>query len=212
MALIQSDSGVILEVEQQSKAARTTLKANDSLAWNIFGASTGLITGIAANGAIFSFRNMSANKIVFEKLGINFVLTTAFTTPQRLEFAVLMQRAFIASDTGGTQIAFTGNNTKSDTTLLAPSNVDCRIATTTALTPGTKTPDANYLAIQPMWAAPQGANLITDFNLIKDGSLSHPIILNQNEGFNIVLPSPMGAAGVGVAYVNGSFAEMPSYL
>ena len=199
-------------VDPLHKAIRVSLKPNESLGWNSVGAQSGLITGVAANGALFSFRNLSANPIVIRRVGVGFLCSTAFTTAQKMDFALIIARAFSASDSGGTAIALTGNNAKHRTSLGTPTSVDMRIATTAALTAGTKTLDTNTIGIVGAWvgAAATIINTAPD-NLLSHNAGDYPVVLAQNEGINIQNLTAMGAAGVGSFYLNIEFAEVANY-
>lgn len=213
MAAIQGTTST-LEVDNTFKAGRVSLRPMEGLAWNSAGARSGNLTGAAANTAVFSFRNISSNPVLLRRLGIGFIATTGFTAAQELSFGLMVARAFTASDTGGTAIALTGSNTKHRTSLGALTSVDCRIATTGALTAGTKTLDTNHFAnIGTYAAATTAGNILvpaTD-NLFRAEAGTYPIVLAQNEGFNIMNLVAMGAAGVGVLLVNFEIAEATSY-
>ena len=213
MAVIEGGGTAALqEVDTTFKAARATLRPFECLSWNSVGAATGLLTTVAAAGAIFSLRNIGANPLIIRRLGIGFVTTTAFTAAQRLEFSLAIARSFSASDTGGTAIALTGNNCKHRTSLGTVTSIDCRIATTAALTAGTKTLDTNRMGYQAFWAGAIGATLlVVPDNLLSHNAGDYPIVLAQNEGLNVVNEVVMGAAGVGVAYINMEFAEATSF-
>jgi hypothetical protein len=210
--ILGQDGVSVAGVDAYFKAQRVSVRPLQTLGWNSLGAKSGNATTVAANGSIFSFRNVSANPILIRRVGVGFVLTTAFTAAQMVEMALVFSRAFSASDTGGTAIAITGSNTKVRTSLDTPTSVDCRISTTAALTAGTKTKDTNFLAIQSAWCGAVGAGIAPSINnLWSQDAGDHPIVLNQNEGINIDNVIVMGAAGVGVFYVNLEFAEVTEY-
>lgn len=184
----------------------------DCLSYISLGVQTGALTGVVANGAIFSFRNLASNPVMVRSIGIGFALTAAFTAPQLMSYGLVTARAFTASDTGGAAIALTGNNAKVRTSLGVLTSAESRIATTAALGAGTKTLDANHLGLMGAWAGGVGT-LITSSrdNLYQHNPGDHPIILVQNEGMNILNLTAMGAAGVGVAFVNLEVAELANY-
>jgi hypothetical protein len=192
------------------KALRVTPVPMSSLAWVSVGAESGALTGVAAAGAVFSLRNIGTSILVIHRIGCTFVTTTAFTAAQRMAFDLVIQRSFSVSDSGGTAIVLTADNAKLKKDLAALTNVDARIATTTALTAGTKTADTNPLAIVSAWSGGAGQGIlpnITD-NLFRTGPEDHPIILKTNEGINIRNVVAMGAVGVGVLTVNLDIAEL----
>jgi hypothetical protein len=184
----------------------------DCLSYVSVGAQTGLITGLAANSAIFSLRNLSANPIAIRSLGVGFALTTAFTTAQLVSFGLTFARGMTTSDTGGTAIAFTSNNAKARTSLGTLTSVDCRVAAAAALGAGTKVLDANTLGQTGGWAPAVGTIIApARNNLFQHDPGDHPIILAQNEGVNILNLTALGAAGVGVAFINMEIAEMATF-
>jgi hypothetical protein len=215
MAIIQSgvDSS-LLTVDSSFKAARTSSYPPEVLGWNSVGALSGNLTGVAANGPVFSFRNISSNLLIVHKIGVGFICTTGFTTGQIVDYGLMVARSFSASDSGGTAIAFTGNNTKHRTSLATPTSMDCRISTTGALTAGTRTLDSNNLGQIGGFAATTTTGVViapTSNNLFAHDPGDHPLVLAQNEGFIIQNLTAMGAAGVGRLYVNLEFAEASSF-
>lgn len=211
--IVGLDGTTIQAADPQFNAARTSVRPIQCLGWNSVAAPTGLITTIAAGGAIFSFRNLSANLVMIRRIGLGFVCTTAFTTAQRMEFQLTVARAFTVSDTGGTSLALTGNNGKHRTSLGTPTSVDCRIAAATALTAGTKTLDTINLGYLGTWVAGVGSVLQANVanNLFSHDPEDYPLMLAQNEGLNIINSVLMGAAGVGIVYINMEFAEVTSF-
>ena len=214
MAIIQSGggAGTALLVDPAFAAARVTERPQEVLAWNSVGVATGLITGLAAAAPLFSFRNLSVNPIIVRRAGIGFVTTTAFTTAQMVSFGMQVARSFTASDSGGTAIAFTGSNAKHRTSLGTPTSLDCRVATTTALTAGTRTIDANMLGMQAGWSGAAGTTIAPALNnLLGHDAGDYPIVLAQNEGLLITSLTAMGAAGVGTAFIALEFAEASAF-
>ena len=210
--ILGQDGASVVAVDPTFDAMRVSLRPAEVVAWQSLGAKTGNATTVAANGSIFSLRNISANLLMIRRVGVGFVLTTAFTTAQILELGLIFARAFTASDSGGTAIAITGSNTKARTSLATPTSMDARISTTAALTAGTKTKDANHLGLVGAWCGAVGAGIAPSLNnLWSHDAGDYPIILNQNEGINIDNVIVMGAAGVGTIYVNVEFAEVASF-
>jgi len=209
--ILGADGSTTQQLDSTFQASRVTLRPCQVTSYVSVGAQTGLITTVAANGAIFSLRNLSSNLLLVRRVGVKFVCTTAFTTAQRVDYGLMAARAFTASDTGGTAIALTGNNCKVRTSLGTLTSVDCRIATTGALTAGTKTLDTNTVAQDSGWIGAIGASFGAADNLLSQASGDYPVVLAQNEGFNIMNLTLMGATGVGIAYVNLEIAEAVSY-
>ena len=208
----QGFSGIVPEVDTTFRAQRLTVRPQEVVSWLSAGAPSGALTGAAANTAVFSFRNLAANLIVVRRIGVGYVTTTAFTTAQQVDFGLMVARSFTASDTGGTAIAFTGSNCKHRTSLTTPTSLDCRIATTGALTAGTKTLDTNHISQTGGFSSGAGAGLaIATNNLLSHDTGDYPLVLAQNEGFNVMNLTALGAAGVIKLYVNIEFAEAAAY-
>ena len=210
--ILGQDGVSIAGVDATKKAMRVSLNPMEVLAWQSLGARSGLITGIAALGPLFSFRNISANLVTIRRVGAGFMTTTAFTAAQTVDFELVVARAFAVSDSGGTAISITGSNGKHRTSLSTPTSLDARIATTAALTAGTRTLDANALGQIAGWSGAVGQGIApTVDNLLSHTPGDHPLVLAQNEGFIVRPITALGAAGVGNFYVNMEFAEAAAY-
>lgn len=211
MARIEGSTGSLAEVDAGSLAQRISQRAMRTLAWNSLGAITGLMTGIAAGGRIFSFRNSSSNLILVRRAGIGFMTTTAFTAAQALDFGLAVARSFTAIDNAGAgsvDLAPTGNNTKHRASLATP-NVQARIAGTAVISGGTLTADANYLGIAAGGSAGLATGLPPSLNNLHDHTADDlPIVLAANEGLIVNNLTLMGAAGVAKAYINLEYAEI----
>jgi hypothetical protein len=207
-------SGNILEVDATFKASRSTVRPMECLNWYSIGTPSGALTGVAANAAVFSFRNIGANPIAVRRTGVGFIATTGFTAAQKLDYGLMVARAFSASDSGGNAVLLIGNNAKMRSSLGTVTAVDCRISAAAALTAGTKTLDTNHLAQVGGWALAAAAGVIlapSANNLLQHDTGDYPLVLATNEGFNIMNLTAMGAAGVGSLYVNFEFAEVLTY-
>jgi hypothetical protein len=214
MAIIESAGGTAMAVDPGFGAARMSVRPPESTAWLSVGVQTGAMTGISigTSGLVFAFRNASANPVMVRRIGIGFVTTTAFTTAQMMSFGLIVARGWTASDTGGLAIGLTGNNAKHRSSMAILTSVDARVCVTTALTNGTKTIDANTLAQVGGWSGGQGTTIAPALsNLFGHDPEDYPLVLAQNEGFNIQNLTTMGAAGAGVAFINLEIAEAVSF-
>jgi hypothetical protein len=212
--VLGNDNSSQLAVDSTFSAARATLRPMQCLNWQSVSERTGNLTTIAASGAIFSFRNIGVNPIAVRRVGVGFITTTGFTTAQELAFGLKIARSFTTSDASGTTIALTGNNCKRRTSLSTITSVDCRISAAAALTSGTKTLDTNNIGVVGGYApaATTGVVIAPSLNnLLSSDSGDYPLVVAQNEGFNIQNLILMGAGGVGVAYCSFEFAEVVSY-
>lgn len=215
MAGIESPTtGNGLEIDTGFRAARASLRPHEAGGWCSIGAQSGAITVVGAGGTIFSLRNISTKLILVRRIGVGLITTAGFTAAQKLDVALTVARSFTVSDSGGTAIAFTGSNAKHRTALNTPSSLDCRIATTGALTAGTRTLDANALAQQSGYAqaATTGTMIAPALsNLFAHDAGDYPLLLAQNEGLVLTLPTAMGAGGVASLFVNLEFAECDAF-
>lgn len=206
-------SGIDADVDTTFKALRVSIRPMEVTSWISVAAKSGAATTVAAAGAIFSLRQLAATLLIIRRIGVGFVATTGFTAAQLLDYALFVARAFTVSDSGGTAIALTGSNCKHRTSLGTPTSVDCRIATTAALTAGTKTLDANALNMVAGYAPTTAGVVLTTSqnNLLSHDAGDYPLVLAINEGINVQNVSVMGAAGVGTIYVNAEFSEATAY-
>jgi hypothetical protein len=150
-----------------------------------------MAAGLAANSEIIQFRFVDAAEL--RKLRILSVLFsaavdgTAFTAGAAT-FDLVPARGFTAAGTGGGTATLTGNNGKFRTAqnqnLLGVSG-EIRVATTAALTAGTKTLDAQGIASLAGGASAAGTQIIVPTDLLQEASQAdgEPLILSHNEGF-----------------------------
>jgi hypothetical protein len=220
MAIIQSgvSGSTLMTVDPTYAAARMSQRPIEQLGTYLVGASTGAYTGAGANTPLFSMRFVAgsagqAQVAIIQRITINFVLTTLFTTAQQVAFAAFVARSFTGSDTGGTQIVVSGNNqknrTSAQTSQIATAG-DIRISSTGALTAGTRTLDSaafSYTngfgggALSTISIQPQQLTLYENF------SGDTPIVLASNEGIVINNIIPFGSGGVAGVAVNIEWTE-----
>jgi hypothetical protein len=126
-------------------------------------------------------------KVIFDGLGIVAVATAAGP----LGFALFPARAWTAAGSGGTRIAVSGDNLQMETALPNSQVNDLGIATTGALTAGTKTKDANAqgLAIGGVGtAAVTGygpTSIVQPQALLNADAGGMPLVCANQEGFVI---------------------------
>jgi hypothetical protein len=157
---------------------------------------TGTIgAALAANSELFQFRWLSSTKtyalihsVKLDGAGIVAVATAAGP----IGWCVMPARSWTVAGSGGTRIATSGDNLQTETALPAPQVSDIGIATTGALTVGTKTLDANC-AGQYITGVLTGAATVAQvspladaeylFNASAEGYM--PLVLGNQEGFVI---------------------------
>lgn len=166
-------------------------------------ALTGLTTGVAAGGAIFSARWATAAylRAAILRLKVKALTVTAFTTAQELQIAAFLASAFTASDTGGTALVpVAGQNSLIQVVEASQASqfTDIRVASsTTALGNGTRTLDTNpFLA--DIGFSTSLIPLLADYDVSSDQRM--PIILQGTtptigqQGIPGVQPPPTPAA------------------
>lgn len=164
---------------------------------------SGLLTLIAAEtstaGHIAAFRNIGANPVVVDRIAARWWTTTGFTAAQEVGLGLVMARSYTASHTGGTAATITTGNGKKNVDHLALTGlIDFRMGTTTALTAGTHTLDAQNFAEAGTQELADGASVVKKtFELIYEPPINGgKLVLAQNEGFVLRNAILGGTAGV----------------
>ena len=207
---VQGNGGTIQEVDAAFRSARVTLRPMELIGYYSVSGSSGALTGVAANGPVWSFRNTGSNLLLVRRVSIGFVTTTAFTTAQGLQYEMFRATSFTASDSGGTALYTVGANKHRNDFPNVTSAPDIRIASTGALTAGTRTLQTAGMGIAGGSSTAVGTSMpITD--ILEQDSGDYPFVLAQNEGFIIANGIAMGAAGVIRLQVSVEYAEVTSY-
>lgn len=209
MAVLEGGvSGALQEVDAAHLAGRQSLWPIPAVAWNSFALRSGLLTGVAADAPVLSFRNLSSNQILVRKVQLGFVTTTAFSAAQMLDFGLYVARAFTVSDSAGLAVTLTGDTSSHRASLAPLTSADLRIADAAALTAGTRTLDAARIGQVAGWSGAVGESIPKQ---VLFEPTSYPLIIAQNEGFVINALTAMGAAGIGRLYVDVELAEVQSF-
>lgn len=163
--------------------------------YRLSGQSGTMAAALAANSEIFQFRYVTAASRValIHGISISAGANLAATAAALAALRATIARAWTAAGSSGTRFVLTGNNQKLRTTHATSEVSDAGIATTAALTAGTKTLDSQDIgsvafgigtgAITtsvPLVLVPK-TNLMGDFL----GGLAFPIVLANQEGFVI---------------------------
>lgn len=214
---LQGNGGTVAEVDGTNyRAMRTTLRPLDygSLgSYRVSGLSGTMAAGLAANSEVFQFRWVDATRlcvvtsVLWDGLSGS---ATAFTAGFA-KVDMLIARSWTADGSGGTTLTLAGNNQKMrssmNTTLIGGS----RIASTAALTAGTKTLDAQAIG-QYSAAIGTGTSVqhMPQFDLFHaDPGGESPLILSQNEGF--VVRATVPATGTWQFGVTVCWTELTAY-
>jgi len=222
---VQGNSGSVAEVDGTVfRAMRMTPRPIDYSTFGHYKVSTvtgSMAAGLTANSEILQFRWTDATrKAVITKVTLDGMLaSTAFVAGQIL---LTMTRAtsFSAAGTGGGTLTL-GTSNKQRTTMGGSLVGEIRVATTAALTAGTKTLDANPIgqvnthsaqfgiatpvigAVGP--ACGPGVDIFTP----DTGAGEHPLVLDTNEGFAIRATVP--GTGVWVLGMTVRWAEVAAF-
>lgn len=181
---------------------------------------TGLLTaagGVSAGNPIFAFRWTDTSSFaVLERVTLGFVISTAFAAAQVIDVDCIEARGWTVSDTGGTALMPSSANagTNRVRAIMNPSVIgDMRIASTTVLTAGTRTLDANPFAAGAMIQSNTAGSGQQNIDLyVLNAAGQHPIVFTTNEGFVVRNVTTWAAmAAVGKFYVTVDWAEVEGY-
>lgn len=214
---LQGNSGTVAEVDGTNyRAMRTTLRPLDygTLgSYRVSGLSGTMAAGLAANAEVFQFRWVDATRlcVVTSVLwdGLSGSATAFAAGFAKVDMVVA--RSWTADGSGGTTLTLAGNNQKMrssmNTTLIGGS----RIASTAALSAGTKTLDTQAVG---QYSAAIGTATSTQwmpqFDLFHaDPGGESPLILSQNEGF--VVRATVPATGTWQFGVTVCWTELTAY-
>lgn len=214
---IQGSTGTVADVDGTNyRAIRTTLRPIDYGAFGSYRLSQlsgTMAAGLAANSEIFQFRWSDATRlcivtsVVFDGLSGS---ATAFTAGFG-KVDMVAARSWTADGSGGSAATITGNNQKQRSSMGSTLLGAARIASTTNLTVGTKTLDANPIG-QYSAAFGTGTSIqwIPQFDLFHlDPGGESPLILAQNEGF--VIRATVPATGTWQFGATVCWTEVASY-
>jgi hypothetical protein len=213
---IQGNGGSIAEVDGTSfRAMRTTKRPMDYGAlgsYSVTGRTGVMAAGLVANSEIFQLRWTDATRLcVITSVHCSGGGSIAAFTAGVTNMELLVARSWTVAGSGGTALLLTTNNQKLRSSMGTSLVNDMRVASTAALTAGTKTPDSQPIgsltssvtatAGTPLWPAAH----LYEINE-NDG---HPIILAANEG--IVVRATVPATGTWTASIDVTWMEMAAY-
>lgn len=199
--VLGKDGVTQLAVDSQNFAARVVARPSPvgtHGAFSLSATSGVMAAGLAANAEIFQFRwtnaavqqHLRSVRLEAGNAGTAFAAGVA-------TFSMRLARAWTVDGTGGTALTFTGSDQKKRSafaTTLAPSGTSVRIASTAALTAGTKTLDSNdFAGLTTGVQAVAGVTLLTPGTYLWERNTADewPCIFTQNEGFVIRATVPI---------------------
>ena len=187
------NSNVEAQVDPSRSALRVSLAPMEHTISGLQGghynlcAATGAMSALAASGQIFAVRWSDPSKLfILLQLAVSAVCT-AFSSGTGADLEGIKASSYSSNASGGTQITPSTVSQMSRIQTMAPSSFnstgEIRIATTTALTPGTQTLDtAGFGSTQiPATGAGGGISDVNIYQCLAFGQ--HPIILANNQGF-----------------------------
>jgi hypothetical protein len=213
---IQGNGGTIGEVDGTNfRALRMNKRPMDYGALGSYSVSarTGVMAAaLAANSEILQLRWTDATRLcvitsVHCSGGGGVVAFTAGVTVMEL----LVARSWTVAGSGGTAINLATNNNKLRSAMGTSLVGDMRVASTAALTVGTKTLDAQPIgSIVSSVTATAGTPLWPAAHLYEiNENDGHPIILAANEG--IVVRATVPATGTWTTSIDVTWMEMAAY-
>lgn len=168
--------------------------------------SSGVIAAsLGANSELFQFRYVTGAARVCLVLGVNVsaCMNVAASAAALLSLRMTVARGWTVAGSGGTRATLTGNNQKLVVGCSTTEVNDAGIATTGALTAGTKNLDAQdlgtvfYDALTGAITTLPSSQLLPPYNLLGEfaGGIGYPLQLANQEGF-IIRSGPANPAGM----------------
>ena len=170
---------------------------------------TGLLTAAGAASDIASFRWGSTTKdCVVWAVNWSWWVQTGFTAGQIVDHAMYKAKAFTASPSGGTSLLPATGGQKKKTSHADSVLTAFQIATTGALTTGTRTLESLPIAYRSYWCPTTTAGVVLpDVGPTLDPDFG-VLYLTKDEGLVIQNPTAMGAAGIIVLELTVAWSEI----
>jgi hypothetical protein len=202
---VLGNGGTVIGAGEEASAPLHTNQHPIGGNWYRYAGFTGTIAAAtAAASEVLQFRFVSGTKtnaLIYKIQFTGMGMVAVATAVGPLGFEYVPARSWTVAGSGGTRIATTADNLQTETALPATQASDIGIATTGALTAGTKTLDANA---QGNVISGIGTGAITVYGstgvvppsmlLDADGEGQQPLVLANQEGF-VVRTTHVGPAG-----------------
>lgn len=222
MAIIQSGATTdTMTVDPTFKAARVTLRPYETASTTFTG---GAYRGLFASGSIAAataaastteslanFKYTGTGVCVVRRVQVGLQVTTAYTQGGMYFLLYPVRTSYTQGTTGGTLQTLTGNNVKLRTSHATSSSTI--YVTTTAKITSDAAPDTTPIAgaLFNLPAAISASPVAGMVDLLPADPMSHPLVLAQNEGFQIKNATAFAATGVSTMLVGIEWFEMPSF-
>lgn len=172
--------------------------------YNVLVPSGAVAATLAAGSTLLSFRWASTTSFaVIEYVSVDAIVSGAITTAVLFDLELVVARSFSAADTGGTAVTLTGNNQKRRSTYATSGVNSFLVASAGALTPGTRTPDAQAIGrVQGFTGTTVGTKVFQNANpsIWLQNPFQAPVVLLNNEG--ILIRNPLVGPGTGTVTFN----------
>jgi hypothetical protein len=201
--ILGADGASTWNVDPTMGAARVSLRPGQVDGWSSYAPQSANLTALAASTPLFTLRNTGAKQIVIRRFQLQFLVLTAFTVPQRLEWQLFIARSWTVGDTGGVQLNTASGRHRQG---LSSLGMDARMNLGVPITSGTRTNDAHPIATAGMWAGSVGATS-GQVSMVTTDAGDHPVVVGTNEGIVLQNAFAMGAGGTGMLYLGIEVAE-----
>jgi len=189
--------------------------------YSFAGVTGAIAAGAGASSEVFQFRWTSATSVaVITKILVNGMRATTAFAVGAIDLKATVARAWSADGSGGTGLTLTTNNQKLRTSTMGTTLVGAiRIATTAALTAGTKTldtQDIGFISTHSSGGVGSATPIIGNIYLptmelyrANAEAGEHPLVLEATEGF--VVRATVPATGVWNLGISVQWAETTAY-
>lgn len=166
-------------------------------------------------GILWGFRNASSSLlVVLNRVTLSVLQVGAPTAAIEDRFSLIRARSYTVDDTTGSAAITPAANEQKLRSTSANSAVVIRESTAAGgATGGTSTLDTNPMYTGSLWVpiALQTASIEPPTVIFQSDSDTHPLVLQQNEGFQIKNDNALGTASGIVLYLNLDWAEVSTY-
>lgn len=224
MAVIEGTSGTLVDVGAASaKGLHITAKPQDAgtLGHYAVAVQTGAIgAGMAANGELLQLRWTDGTRVcVITEITCNGVIASTAFAAGAIAMQASICRSWTVDGSGGTTLTTSGDNQNMRSAFGASLMGSARVASTGALTTGTKTIDAHAIGLITTHSSGGvgsatpiiGSIFLPTTTLYKCDIASgeYPITLAQNEG--VVIRATVPATGVWTAGFTVKWMELAAF-
>jgi hypothetical protein len=211
-------AGIDDEVDARHRAGRVSLRPHDVGAlggYRVTALSGQIAASLAAGSELFQLRWTDATrKFVLHELQVGVVVDGTITAAVPIVLEAVVARAWSADGSGGSALTLTGSNGKMESGFGTTLVNAARIASTAALTVGTKTLDVQGfgIAVGGSGTTAGASTPIPMAGIFEPiAGVEPPLVLSTSEGFIIrsVLGGP--ATGTWRLAVFAAWSEMTSF-